>query len=165
MVLVTTGTNEQSFDRLVAAAGALTGELLVQYGSSAISSGPHGQWIDFLPFDELRAAMLEADAVVCHAGVGSVMLAQRCGKRPVVMPRRVALGEAVDDHQVAFSQRLARLGAVTVVESGPELALAVAAELDHPVVQPSAQAQAAMFGGLAGELRAFLAERVGGRAA
>jgi UDP-N-acetylglucosamine--N-acetylmuramyl-(pentapeptide) pyrophosphoryl-undecaprenol N-acetylglucosamine transferase len=159
MVLVTTGTNESSFDRLVEAAGELTGELLVQYGSSAISCGPHGQWIDFMPFDELRAAMLEADVVVCHAGVGSVMLAQRCGKRPVVMPRRVALGEAVDDHQVAFAQRLARLGAVTLAESGPELALAVAAELDHPTAHPGAHGQTAISGGLAGELRAFLAER------
>ena len=159
MVLVTTGTNEQSFDRLVQAAHGLTGELVVQYGSSSITSGPHGQWIDFMPFDDLRAAMLEADIVVCHAGVGSVMLAIRCGKRPIVMPRRVALGEAVDDHQVPFARRLANVGAITVVEDEAELALAIAAQREQPgpgapVFAPQVLPQ--QLGGLAAELQTFL---------
>ncbi len=169
MVLVTTGTNEQSFDRLVRAARGLTGELLVQYGSSTIASGPHGRWVDFMPFDELRAAMTEADAVVCHAGVGSVMLAMRCGKRPIVMPRRVALGEAVDDHQVPFARRLAGVGAIDIAEDEDGLARAIAAALARPSAAPVHTAGAgngtgaAAPGGLAAELEGFLAGRVARR--
>ena len=101
MILVTTGTNEQPFDRLVRAAAELAeGEdAFVQYGASREPHG-RGEWVDFLDFDVLAERMREARVVVCHAGVGSIMLARRCGHRPVVMPRRFELGEAVDDHQL-----------------------------------------------------------------
>ncbi len=123
MILVTCGTNEQPFDRLVRAAHTLAGPepLLVQHGSSQVPHGP-GEWIDFLPFEELAARMSEARVVVSHAGVGSIMLARRCGKRPVVLPRRVGLGEAVDDHQLPLAHRLHASGIVTLVEDEGRLA-------------------------------------------
>jgi UDP-N-acetylglucosamine transferase subunit ALG13 len=128
MILVTLGTNEQPFDRLVRAAAELEVDepLLVQYGASREPHG-RGEWVDFVTFDELAAAMRSASVVVSHAGVGSIMLARRCGKRAVVVPRRRALGEAVDDHQVHLARRLERLGVVTVVEDTAELAAAIAA--------------------------------------
>ena len=101
MILVTVGTSEQPFDRLVRAAAELGGseELLVQHGSSTVPPG-RGRWVDFLPFHELEQHAREARVVVCHAGVGSIMLARRAGRRPVVMARRHRLWEAVDDHRV-----------------------------------------------------------------
>jgi UDP-N-acetylglucosamine transferase subunit ALG13 len=128
MIVVTIGTNEQPFDRLIAAAAALRTDeaLVVQYGASAITSGP-GRWVDFLGFDELADLMREARAVVCHAGVGSIMLARQCGKRPIVMPRRLDRDEAVDDHQLPLARRLAASGLVTLVEDDALLAGAIAA--------------------------------------
>jgi UDP-N-acetylglucosamine transferase subunit ALG13 len=122
MILVTVGTNEQPFDRLVRAAARLGGEeaLLVQHGSSLVPRG-RGEWVDYMPFDELAARASEARVVVCHAGVGSIMMARRCGRRPVVVPRRHQLGEAVDDHQVALARRLAESGLVRLVEDETEL--------------------------------------------
>jgi UDP-N-acetylglucosamine transferase subunit ALG13 len=127
MIVVTIGTNEQPFDRLIAAVAALQvdEELVVQYGSARITSGP-GRWIDFLGFDELADLMRRARVVVCHAGVGSIMLARACGQRPVVVPRRFDRDEAVDDHQVPLARRLAGSGLVTLVEDERELARAVA---------------------------------------
>jgi UDP-N-acetylglucosamine transferase subunit ALG13 len=127
MILVTTGTNEQPFDRLVEAARLLEGDepLFVQHGSSQVAHGA-GEWVDFLPFEELAERMRESRVVVCHAGVGSIILARRCGHRPVVLPRRLALGEAVDDHQVELGRRLHRAGIVTLVEDAPALRAAVA---------------------------------------
>jgi UDP-N-acetylglucosamine transferase subunit ALG13 len=139
MIVVTIGTNEQPFDRLIRAARALeTDELLVQYGSSREPHG-RGEWVEFLSFDELAEKAREARAVVCHAGVGSIMLARRCGHRPIVMPRRHHLGEAVDDHQVFLAKRLAKSGIVTLVEDEAQLAAALAA--------PSAVAAAGGGGG------------------
>ena len=77
----------------------------MQYGASREPHGA-GEWVDFLDFDVLAERMREARVVVCHAGVGSIMLARRCGHRPVVMPRRFELGEAVDDHQLQLARRL-----------------------------------------------------------
>jgi UDP-N-acetylglucosamine transferase subunit ALG13 len=129
MILVTVGTNEQPFDRLVRAAAALGGEedLLVQHGSSRVPHG-RGEWVDYLPFEELAARASEARVVVCHAGVGSIMMARRSGRRPVVLPRRHRLGEAVDDHQVTLARRLAESGLVTLVEDEAELAAVLYAD-------------------------------------
>ena len=54
MIVVTVGTHEQPFDRLMSAVVALgdSEPMLVQYGTCTITSGP-GEWVDFLSFDEL----------------------------------------------------------------------------------------------------------------
>ena len=126
MILVTIGTNEQPFDRLVLAAAALerrrAGHRPVRLRRAV---EPRGGWLEFLPFDELSELAREARVVVCHAGVGSILMARRAGKLPVVMARRHALGEAVDDHQVELSRRLAASGLVTLVEDERDLAAAV----------------------------------------
>ncbi|MET0600906.1 MAG: glycosyltransferase [Baekduia sp.] len=126
MIFVTTGTNEQGFDRLVRAARELPGdeELVVQYGSSHEPHG-RGRWEAFMPWEEMERGMREARIVVAHAGVGSILLAHRCGKRPVVMARRVDLGEAVDDHQLELGRRLHERGEVTLAEDDAALARAV----------------------------------------
>jgi UDP-N-acetylglucosamine transferase subunit ALG13 len=128
MIVVTVGTNEQPFDRLVSAAAGLDGDepLLVQHGSSRVPHG-RGEWVDFLPFEQLETHAADARVLVCHAGVGSIMLARRCGKRPIVMPRRHQLGEAVDDHQLPLARRLAEAGLVTLVEDETALAAAIRA--------------------------------------
>jgi UDP-N-acetylglucosamine transferase subunit ALG13 len=130
MIVVTTGTNEWSFDRLVRAAARLGGDepLYVQYGSSKEPHG-RGEWVDFISFEELEAKMRAARVVVSHAGVGSIMLARRCGHTPIVLPRLGRLGEAVDDHQLSCGRQLAGAGLVTLVEDEKDLPLAIAGGL------------------------------------
>ena len=64
--------------------------------------------------------MREAAVVVCHGGPGTIMLAATMGKRPIVVPRRKAAGEHVDDHQHAFTRRIAADGAIILAESESE---------------------------------------------
>jgi UDP-N-acetylglucosamine transferase subunit ALG13 len=155
MILVTIGTNEQPFDRLVRAAARLGGDeaLVVQHGPSREPQG-RGEWLDFVSFEELSARMLAARVVVCHAGVGSIMLARRCGKRPIVVPRRLHLGEAVDDHQLPIARRLHASGVVTLVEDVERLPEAISTldprVLTEPAGGPSGAAD------LAGDLRRYL---------
>jgi len=140
MIVVTIGTNEQPFDRLIRAARSLErDDLFVQYGSSREAHG-RGEWVEFLTFDELSEKATAARAVVCHAGVGSIMMARRCGHRPIVMARRHHLGEAVDDHQLFLARRLAKSGIVTLVEDEAELAAALAAEIVEAGEETSALA-------------------------
>ena len=128
MIFVSVGTNETRFDRMVEAVSTLPDgeQLLVQYGSSTITEGA-GEWRDFLSFEEMEQAMRAADVVICHAGAGSILLAQRCGHRPIVMARLGELGEAVDDHQLIMARRLDASGVVTLVADAAELREAVAA--------------------------------------
>src|SRR4051812_7498158 len=126
MIVVSVGTHEQAFDRLLGAVAELGGheELLVQYGTSTLAHG-RGEWVDYLSFDELAEYVAKARVFVCHAGVGSIVLARRYGLRPIVVPRKHELGEHVDDHQLELSRRLAQSGIVTLVEDERELAAAV----------------------------------------
>jgi len=168
MILVTVGTHEQQFDRLVQAAAQLGGdeELVVQYGTSTLTQG-RGEWVDFMSFDELAEQARRARVVVCHAGVGSIVLARRYGHRPIIMPRRPHFGEHVDEHQMQLTRRLAKAGIVTVVETAEELAAAVAAP---PAVAPAGSQAGALSGpsALSADVREVLiglgAARLGARA-
>jgi UDP-N-acetylglucosamine transferase subunit ALG13 len=162
MIVVTIGTNEQPFDRLIRAARALErDDLLVQYGSSREPHG-RGEWVEFLSFDELAERARGARAVVCHAGVGSIMLARRCGHRPIVMPRRHHLGEAVDDHQLFLAKRLAKSGIVTLVEDEEQLAAALAAP---PGTIAGRAGTISGAGALTADLRTLLSDLGAARAA
>lgn len=59
-----------------------------------------------LPERDLIEAMREADVVIAHAGVGTALAALEVGKCPLLVPRRLALGEHVDDHQIQVAREL-----------------------------------------------------------
>lgn len=126
MIFVTVGTNEAPFDRLIAAVDALErDDVVVQHGASARPA--HGHGVEFLDFDEMVDHVRSAGAVVMHAGAGSALLALTNGIVPILVPRRHAFGEAVDDHQVSFARRFAERGLAVVVEDLDHLAAAVSA--------------------------------------
>lgn len=71
---------------------------------------------------ELDAAMAGSDVVVAHAGTGSALAALAAGRIPVVVPRRRAWAEQVDDHQLELARDLAARG-LAVVSAVEELDL------------------------------------------
>jgi UDP-N-acetylglucosamine transferase subunit ALG13 len=154
VIFVTLGTQAFQFDRILRALAERAGgeELVVQGGASTFRP-PGATWFEYIEHDELVAYVRQARVVVAHAGVGSIMTAVAEGKRPVVVPRLGAHGEAVDDHQVDFARRLARAGLVTLVEDLDELDPALAAG----TIPPDAPAAAAGRS-LAVDVRDYLAE-------
>jgi UDP-N-acetylglucosamine transferase subunit ALG13 len=153
MIFVTVGTNEATFDRLLAALDGIPAgeELLVQHGPSTVR--PAGATcVDYLPFDELVEAVRRARVVVTHAGVGSMLSALANGKRPVVVPRLARFGEAVDDHQVPLGRRLGEQGLVMFVEDPADLPGAISAE------GTASEATVGMDERLVDDLRSFLLE-------
>ena len=93
-----------------------------------------------------------ARVVVTHAGVGSVMVSLANGKRPVVVPRRKAFAEAVDDHQLQLGRRFAEAGLVTLVEDPDGLGDALARDQRSAPIVPATSS-------LAADLSAFLDDR------
>ena len=59
-----------------------------------------------VPPAELHAAIEQADLVIAHAGIGSALAALNAGHCPILLPRRSALGEHVDDHQIGIAAHL-----------------------------------------------------------
>jgi UDP-N-acetylglucosamine transferase subunit ALG13 len=72
---------------------------------------------DAIPDSDLRQAIHEADVVVAHAGVGAALTTLETGKCPVLVPRRHALGEHVDDHQIQIASELRRRGLSVSVDA------------------------------------------------
>jgi UDP-N-acetylglucosamine--N-acetylmuramyl-(pentapeptide) pyrophosphoryl-undecaprenol N-acetylglucosamine transferase len=108
-VVVSVGTIEgYGFRRLIERLAAILPadcEVLWQTGSTDVSGLPiHG--IPLMPPETLQAAMCAADVVVCHAGVGSALSVLALGHRPVLVPRRAAHGEHIDDHQCQIAAEL-----------------------------------------------------------
>ncbi len=137
MILFVCGTHHQPFDRLLRAAAALARdgeEVVVQRGVATLDV-PGAHVLDWVSPAELEALADRAEAVVAHAGPGSLFLAWDRGLTPIVMPRRRALGEHVDDHQVAFAQTLG--DRAVVVESSDDVRQAL--NRVRGVVDPSRQ--------------------------
>lgn len=66
--------------------------------------------------EEFERAAREADVVVTHAGVGTVMQLLEWGVHPVVLVRSPGRGEHVDDHQSQIAEVLREHGLATVAD-------------------------------------------------
>jgi UDP-N-acetylglucosamine transferase subunit ALG13 len=125
VIFVTVGT-QLAFDRLVSAVDEWAG---VTPGSHVFGQVGPGAYtprnIEFAAFispEDCRERMREADAIVAHAGMGTIISALELGKPLLVMPRLTALGEHRNDHQLATAERFGALGRVTVARDAADLA-------------------------------------------
>lgn len=113
------------FDRLVTtvdrwAAARHRDDVFIQTGRTAVRP-QHCRFDEFLSPAEFRARVRTASALVAHAGMGSILTALEFGKPILVMPRRAALAETRNDHQVATAERFRELGRVAVAMDEHEL--------------------------------------------
>jgi UDP-N-acetylglucosamine transferase subunit ALG13 len=144
MILVTTGTHEQPFDRLVMAADQMVAnghEVVIQYGYSSPPNQARGHRM--LPTNTLRELASRADLIITHGGPGSLWDAFNANKIPIAVPRRREFGEHVDDHQVAFVRHLAKKRRVIAVYE-PQIELPSAVEnyvmLSRECITPASRA-------------------------
>jgi UDP-N-acetylglucosamine transferase subunit ALG13 len=121
MIFITTGTSLCAFQRLVDVAVPLAeqDEVVVQHGTAEPPRGVIA--FAYAPEAVIGRFMRDADVVVCHGGVGSTALALSVGRRPIVLPRRAEFGENIDNHQVAFAERLSRDGLVALCSNADEI--------------------------------------------
>jgi UDP-N-acetylglucosamine transferase subunit ALG13 len=113
------------FDRLVRgvdewAGSRGAGDVFAQIGPTELRPR-HIQWAKFIDAKEFKSRMDRARVVVAHAGMGSIITALELGKPILVMPRRGALRETRNDHQVATAKRFLELGRVAVAFDEAEL--------------------------------------------
>lgn len=124
MIFVTVGT-DLPFDRLVRVVDQWAGasgrtDVFAQIGASRWTPA-HLPYSTFLPPDRFARQFAEARVIVAHAGMGTILSALRWQKPILVMPRRAALGEQRNDHQLATARRLSLIGKVDVAMDEAEL--------------------------------------------
>ncbi len=125
MIFVTVGTHEQQFNRLVEYmdkwAGEHGEEVLIQTGFSTYEP-VNCTWQKLFPYGTMVENVDRARIVITHGGPSSFIMPLQIGKIPVVVPRKKAFGEHVNDHQVEFCRAVAeRQRNIIVVEEIEEL--------------------------------------------
>jgi UDP-N-acetylglucosamine transferase subunit ALG13 len=128
VIFVTVG-HQMPFDRLIRgvdewAASNGRADVFAQVGSGEYVPR-HIEHADKIDPEEFRRRMGEADAVVAHAGMGSILTALELGVPILVMPRLGRLMETRNDHQVATAERFREQGRIEVAMDETELPAAL----------------------------------------
>ena len=114
------------FDRLIKAVdemvddGRISDEISAQIGDGKYEP-KNFRFKRFMGKPEYERELYAADYLVAHAGAGTIALALEAGKPLLVVPRRSASGEHVNDHQFATARKFAELGHVLVANETAEL--------------------------------------------
>ncbi|MBN2387844.1 MAG: hypothetical protein JXB85_12570 [Anaerolineales bacterium] len=112
MILVTVGTHNRGFDRLVRGADELAARIeelvVIQHGSSDYQPHHAARSFRFSSGIEMEDLTLQARVIIMHAAAGSLILALRSGKPLVVVPRQRKFKEVINDHQIELASALAR---------------------------------------------------------
>lgn len=124
MIFVTVGT-DLPFDRMVRvvdewAQAANRDDVFAQIGGTDWQPARIA-WSKFLQPPEFARKFAEAEVVVAHAGMGTILSALQWEKPILVMPRRASLGEQRNEHQLATARHLSQLGKINVAMGEAEL--------------------------------------------
>lgn len=159
MIFVTVGT-DQPFNRLIRIVDEWAREnnrtdVFAQIGEGATPPSfiAHSQ---FLEPPEFSKKFTEADLIIAHAGMGTILSALRYQKPILVFPRRASLGEQRNEHQLATAKHLSALGKVNVAFDDVELR-AMLQQVE--TLKPKAPIGAAASESLVTAIRDFIAAK------
>jgi len=104
MIFVALGTQDKQFKRLLEAVDNIdtTHDVIVQKGSTEYEFQklkPKAVY-DYLPGEQFRKYIEEADIIITHAGVGTIIRGVQMHKKMIVAPRLKKYQEHVNDHQL-----------------------------------------------------------------
>ena len=127
MIFLTVGS-ELPFNRLVKAVDDWAAEndrndIIGQIADP----GPEGyqpekiQWRKFISAEEYDHHFTEAELIIGHAGMGSIITAALKNKAIIIMPRRAELKETRNDHQVATAEKFSMRAGVLVANNESEI--------------------------------------------
>lgn len=130
-VFVTLGTiRGYRFDSLVdamLASGYANEHTVWQLGDTPRTDALPGRVYDYMSPGEFARAAREADVVVTHAGVGTLLELLGMGIYPIQAVRRASRGEHVDDHQTEIAELVNGIDIGLALE-GPDL---TASAIEH----------------------------------
>lgn len=115
MILVTLGTQDKSFERLLIALekqiedGLIDEEIIVQSGYTKFNS-KFMKLIPYLSQDQLDQYRKDASLIITHGGVGSILDGCKIDKKIIGVARLKKYKEHINDHQVEICERFSADG-------------------------------------------------------
>lgn len=126
-ILVSVGVSEFGFERLfriideLCEEGVLDGNHIIAQKGVTSYTPKHYRSFDLIGRDEYQKYMEQADAIISHAGTGSVIPALKIGKKVIVFPRLEKYGEHVDNHQLELADVFTHAGYTLCATNKEEL--------------------------------------------
>ena len=122
MILVILGTQNKPFARLLRAIdkqindGNIKDKVVVQAGQTLYKSD-NMEIFDFLSMDKFDNLLENADLIITHGGVGTILQAIRKNKKIIAVPRLSKYKEHVNDHQKQIVNEFAKNGHILKCEN------------------------------------------------
>ncbi len=125
MIFVTVGT-DWPFDRLIEQVDSWASEnkrsdVFAQIAGSAAYQPRAMAFAEYLQPQEFTQRMVDASVIVAHAGMGTILTALQFRKPIILFPRRLALKETRNDHQLATAHHLKKTMQIRVALDEVEL--------------------------------------------
>ena len=130
MVLVMLGTQNNSFERLLKKMDELIEKkvidekVIVQSGYTNYES-KNMRIFDLIPQEELEKYQEQADLIITHGGVGSIVSSIKKGKKVIAVPRLHRYHEHVNDHQKQIVESFDKKGYIIGIQRIDELRKAI----------------------------------------
>lgn len=113
MILVTLGTQDKSFKRLLESIEKeiinknIKEEVIVQAGHTKYESDKM-KIFDFISPDEMNKLIKDCNLLITHAGIGSILNAIKQNKKVIVAARLKKYKEHTNDHQLQILNEFAK---------------------------------------------------------
>lgn len=130
MILVLLGTQNNSFHRLLEKIdelikkGIIDEKVLVQSGYTNYES-KNMRIFDLIPQEELERYQEQADLIITHGGVGSIISSIKKGKKVIAVPRLHEFQEHVNNHQKQIVEAFDRKGYIIGINGVEKLEEAI----------------------------------------
>lgn len=126
MILVTLGTQDKSFKRLLIAIqkqidnGNIKDRVVVQAGNTEFESKDM-EILDLIPMEEFDKLISECDILITHGGVGSIITGIKNNKIVIAAPRLAEYKEATNNHQLQIIKNFTKEGYILGLEDFDKL--------------------------------------------
>ena len=115
MILITLGTQDKSFKRLLDAVQRLIDnkiineKVIVQAGHTKYKSNDM-EIFDLIPYDQFDEYIKKCDLLITHGGVGSIISGLKNNKKVIAAPRLKEYKEHTNNHQLQIIENFSNSG-------------------------------------------------------
>ena len=126
MILVTLGTQDKSFDRLLKEIdkqielGNIKDKVIVQAGHTKYKS-KNMEIFDLVEEEKLEELVKRCDLLITHGGVGSILMGIKHNKKIIAVPRLKEFKEHTNDHQLQIIKEFYKKGYIIKVDKVSDL--------------------------------------------
>lgn len=127
MILVTLGTQDKKFTRLLDSIQKLIDKkiikekVVVQAGCTCDYNSKDMEIFDLIPMDDFDKLISECDILITHGGVGSIITGLKNDKKVIAAARLKKYGEHTNDHQLQIIENFAKEGYIIPLENFDDL--------------------------------------------